>query len=94
MILLPIWTWYKTEKRFKMLPILIPNGVISGHGNTCIACGAKADMHNVLGAYCGTHKDNFVKEFRTLADLDSLNIIQNPILREHIVNYVKQVWNP
>lgn len=32
-----------------MFPILISGGVISAHKNICIACGANADMYNVLG---------------------------------------------
>lgn len=75
-----------------MFPTLINDGVVSTHGDTCMACGTDADMHNVLGAFCINHKDNFVREFKTKEDLNALNVVQDPSLREHLKQYISTVW--
>ena len=73
-------------------PFLIECGVVSSFNGRCMACGSEADMWNVLGSFCSSHKDNFVREYRTVEDLNSLNIIQDPIHREHCKKYMKEVW--
>jgi hypothetical protein len=75
-----------------MFPFLIKDGVISTHTDICLACGAPADMWNVLGAFCQTHKPNYVREFRTKEDLKHLDVTQDPALREHLKEYVSEVW--
>ena len=75
-----------------MLPAQIKDGVISTHTNKCLACGAKAEMWNVLGALCPTHKNNFVREFLTTDDLSSLDVVPDPAQREHLKRYIADVW--
>lgn len=75
-----------------MYPHLINDGVMSIQTKNCIACGNPADMHNVIGSFCWTHKDNFVREFKTIDDLRFLDVITNSTLRNHIKEYIKTVW--
>ena len=75
-----------------MIPQLINDGVISAHTNVCMACGESTDMWNVLGAFCQTHKDNFVREFRAEQDLEYLNVVPDLQLRQHLKSYIAHVW--
>lgn len=75
-----------------MMPQLIDGGVISAQTPVCMACGHHADMWNVLGSFCVTHKENFVREYRTMDDLKSLDVIQDPKHRAWCKQYMKEVW--